>query len=367
MDKNEKAPIVVKRIIKGGGHHGGAWKVAYADFVTAMMAFFLLMWLMGSTTKEQKAAISEFFNNPSAEIGMSTIPKEGGSEGPGGASTSPIDLGGGFEMPTQSKPDQEMDEATAEALAKEAEAKRMKELQEKLKEVIENTPALAPFKDQLLIDMTDEGLRIQIVDKENRPMFDLGSARLLPHAEAILRELAKTINQVDNRVSITGHTDARPYVNPRYTNWELSADRANAARRELTNAGLAADKIGKVVGLASSALFAPEDPSAPINRRIAIIVMTKQAAENLDAKPLPATNGTPSPKGAPGARSPAAKPGAVPPAPAAGAKPGEALASKPGNSIQPPAATVKPGTPALPVAPAKPEAPGKPSAPARPG
>ena len=279
---DKKQPIIVKKVVKGGGHHGGAWKVAYADFVTAMMAFFLLLWLLGSTTKEQKAAISDYFQNPSAV------------QGPGGASTSMIDLGGVKDM-TQQIPTVAPDEQMTEEMEQELEKKRLESLLEELKETIEQGQALKPFKDQLLLDITPEGLRIQIVDKENRSMFDVGSDTLQPYAVQILHEIAAVINQVPNRISITGHTDARPYVRRDYTNWELSADRANAARRALMDGGMREDKIGRVVGLASSVLFDKAQPFSPVNRRISIIVMTKatEAAIQHDGVPMsgPANTG----------------------------------------------------------------------------
>jgi chemotaxis protein MotB len=260
--------IIVKRVKKRGhGHHGGAWKVALADFVTAMMAFFLLLWLLASTTKEQRAGISEYF--------APTIP--GASTG-FGASDSPIDLGGSQQIVQ----DQDSEDETAKQTAAETEAaqekQRLESLLEELKKAIEQSQALKPFKDQLLLDITPEGLRIQIVDKENRPMFDSGSAELKPYTKQILHELAKTINTVPNRLSLTGHTDAAPFVGRlAYSNWELSADRANASRRELILGGLADAKIAKVVGLASMVPFDKGNPFSPINRRIAIIVMNRAA------------------------------------------------------------------------------------------
>lgn len=266
--EDKKQPIIIKKVKKGGhGHHGGAWKVAYADFVTAMMAFFLLMWLLGSTTQDERAGISEFFQNPSAV------------QGPGGASTSMIELGGALEVPRSEgtplhQPERPSEEELAEFIQDQA---RLDDLMQRLKEQIESSPTMKDFKDQLLLDITSEGLRIQIVDKENRPMFDLGSTQLKWYTKEILHELAKTINEVPNHSSISGHTDATPYSRERrdYSNWELSADRANAARRELVAGGLSREKIGRVVGLASSVLFDKEDPYNPVNRRISIIVLNK--------------------------------------------------------------------------------------------
>ena len=290
---DDTTPIVIKRVVQGGGHHGGAWKVAYADFVTAMMAFFLLMWLMGAATKEEKAAVSEYFNNPSAEMGTSATPRPGGMVGPGGASTSPIDLGGSGNEPTVVTPtltaqtQSASEQAQSQEKRQQQEKEAMQAIADKLEQAMQNNDALAPFKDHLLIDMTPEGLRIMIVDRANRPMFDVGSAELLPGSRNILQEIARLANQLPNRLSITGHTDARPFVNPKYGNWELSADRANAARRELIADGLDPNKIAKVVGLASSQPFDSQDPMAPINRRIAIIVLKQEVDKAQQAQAAP--------------------------------------------------------------------------------
>ena len=285
---NKERPIIIIKRKRAGGaaHHGGAWKVAYADFVTAMMAFFMVMWLVASVTKEQRAAMFEYFKNPSMEQGKSTKAAPG-QAGPGGASTSVIDLGGGLDAPKTSKaeedkglgePTAQVTEVEARKTAQEAEKKQLESLMDELREAIDKSQALEPFKDQLLLDITPEGLRIQIVDKQNRPMFDLGKSNLKDYTSAILREVAKYLNSVPNRISLSGHTDDKAYVGVRgYTNWELSADRANAARRALLDGGLATRKIARVVGLASSVLFDKANPNNPINRRISIIVMTKSA------------------------------------------------------------------------------------------
>jgi chemotaxis protein MotB len=313
---NAPRPIIIKKVKKGGhAHHGGSWKVAFADFATAMMAFFLLMWLMEATTEEQKGAISEYFNNPSNVQGASPVPSPTPIQGPGGASTSMIKLGGGMELhhdaspptdtapptpgtQTETRPDD--DGAQEEKLDKE----RLAGLLNDLHKAIDERESLAKFKDQILLDVTPEGVRIQIVDHERRSMFPLGSARLEDFSSDILKELAHIVSGVPNRISISGHTDRRPYVAVNYTNWELSADRANAARRALLNGGLAPEKIGRVVGLASSVLLDPSAPASPVNRRISIVVMNKRteaaiSAENgnllmvQEAGPSPAPGGEP--------------------------------------------------------------------------
>ncbi|NII11508.1 flagellar motor protein MotB [Oleiagrimonas sp. C23AA] len=283
---DEKAPvIIVKRVKKGGGgHHGGAWKVAYADFVTAMMAFFLVMWLLGVGTAQQRAAVSDYFKNPSMTQGTS-VSNPSGAMGPGGASNSMIQLGGAMDLPHGPGQDvagmpKKPTASDAEARAKALEKQRLEDLMAKLHAAIQKSQALEPFKDQLLLDITPEGLRIQIVDKKNRPMFDLGSDKLKSYTVEILHELAGFINAVPNAISITGHTDDAKYgSNKGYSNWELSADRANAARRALVAGGMNDDKVARIVGLAASVPFDRNDPRAPINRRISILVMTKEAAQ----------------------------------------------------------------------------------------
>jgi chemotaxis protein MotB len=285
VSEQESDPLIVVRRArrKKHGHHGGAWKVAYADFVTAMMAFFLVMWLIGVGSRQQRAAISEYFKNPSMTPGNASIAPPG-KMGPGGASDSAIKLGGAMDMPHGPGKDRRaalrVDSPDVEKLAREKEKERLENLMQQLHAAIEKSQALEPFKDQLLLDITPEGLRIQIVDKQNRPMFDTGSATLKPYTEAILHELAGFIDQAPNKISISGHTDDAPYNGQRgYSNWELSADRANAARRALLSGGLVEDKIARVVGLAESVPFDKADPSDPINRRISIIMMTKQAQD----------------------------------------------------------------------------------------
>jgi len=312
--KGDGRPIVIVKRYKraGGGHHGGAWKVAYADFVTAMMAFFLVMWLVTAVSRDQRAAIFDYFKNPSMEQGKSVKPAPG-MAGPGGASTSPINLHGGLDAPrvasvvqpgigapvTPPKPPSDApqhgegeDLAAAREAVNAAERQQLESLMEDLKKAIDKSQALQPFKDQLLLDITPEGLRIQIVDQQNRPMFDSGSAHLKPYTQDILTELARYLNTVPNRLSLTGHTDAAPYAGGSgRTNWDLSSDRANAARRALEAAGLSTDKTARVVGLSSSVLFDKGDPRDPINRRISIIVMTRQAEADALKTDTPATLG----------------------------------------------------------------------------
>jgi chemotaxis protein MotB len=288
--KEHKQQLLIIRRVKrghGGGHHGGAWKVAYADFVTAMMAFFLVMWLVGTTTKVEKGAIAEYFKNPSMQAGHSMVPSQ--SMGPGGAANSLVQLSAvttpnsGDNGTQLSKP--EMTPSEIEKAAREQEKKQLEALMQNLKEAIDKSQALQPFKDQLLLDITPEGLRIQIVDKQSRPMFDSGSTTLKPYTGDILHELASFLNSVPNKVSLSGHTDTAPYAGgDGYSNWELSSGRANAARRALVAGGMQENKVALVIGLADSVLFDKQDPRNPINRRISIVVMNK-AAEKAALEP----------------------------------------------------------------------------------
>jgi len=274
-------PIIVKRIKKtAAGHHGGAWKIAYADFVTAMMAFFLLMWLLGSTTKGDLNGISEYFKTP-LKVAMS-----GGS---GSGDSALILQGGGKDLTARAGQVKHGDTAAQKktydlkaarlALAKE-EAARLNQLKAKLEATIDADPLLKKYKKQLLLDITSEGLRIQIVDEQNRPMFALAKAELQPYTRDILHVIGIVLNEVPNKIGLSGHTDSTPYFSDTgYSNWELSSERANASRRELIIGGMDEKKILRVVGLASAANLDRKDPFNPINRRISIIVMNKKTEE----------------------------------------------------------------------------------------
>lgn len=282
-----RQPIIVVRKKKhGGGHHGGAWKVAYADFVTALMAFFMVMWLVATMPQEQLGGIAEYFKNPSAVSGTAAAMAPG-SNGPGGAGDVPIKMFEHMRNPPGAG-QRQMDEDTAQAVRDAADRERLEALQRALEKAVASSQALAPFKDQLLIDITPEGLRIQIVDAENRPMFDLGSPELRDYSRLILSELARYLDQVDNRIAISGHTDNTPYSTANGVgNWELSSLRANAARRALVAGGLREEKLSRVVGLSSSVPFDKTDERNPINRRISIVVLNnaaeRSAAERDDA------------------------------------------------------------------------------------
>ena len=274
-------PIIVKRIKKtAAGHHGGAWKIAYADFVTAMMAFFLLMWLLGSTAKGDLNGIAEYFKTP-LKVAMA-----GGS---GSGDSSSIVQGGGKDLTARTgqvkkgdtpSPKKSYDlKAAREALARD-EAARLGQLKARLEAVIDANPVLKKYKNQLLLDITSEGLRIQMVDELNRPMFNLAKADLQPYTREILHVIGTVLNDVPNKIGLSGHTDSTPFMSDTgYSNWELSSERANASRRELIIGGMDDNKILRVVGLASAANLDRKDPFNPINRRISIIVMNKKTED----------------------------------------------------------------------------------------
>ncbi|MDR2787774.1 MAG: flagellar motor protein MotB [Candidatus Accumulibacter sp.] len=268
-------PIVVKRIKKGvAGHHGGVWKLAYADFMTAMMAFFLLMWLLGSVSENDLKGLAEYFQNP-MKVSMS------GGSGAGDATS--ILQGGGRDLNSRSGQVKQGD-IDAEKQRKEYERREkvsLNALKLDIENLIESNTVLSQFKSQLLMDVTTEGLRIQIIDKLNRPMFDTSSAELQPYSKEILRKIGQALNAVPNKVSFSGHTDAAQFVggDRGFSNWELSTNRANASRREMIAGGMDENKVLRVVGLSSMVLFDKNDPLSPSNRRINIVVLNKRTEE----------------------------------------------------------------------------------------
>jgi chemotaxis protein MotB len=294
MEKGStQQPIIIKKKKgHGHGHHGGSWKVALADFMTAMMAFFLLMWLLGETTEPEKKAISNYFQDPGSPYVV----------GPGGADLGLINQVSPSVEAQQDNADNEITREKSEYKDENIAKEQLEELEEKLKKKIEQEESekleelkkqldqaintldsvFQQMKDQIIIDYTALGLRIQIVDKDQRPMFDVGKANLKSYSVEALQALAPILNQVPNKISITGHTDATPYgVGAAYTNWELSADRANAARRELLLGGYPEEKVSTVQGMGSAAPFLVDRPTEPINRRIAIIVLKKAVSDAL--------------------------------------------------------------------------------------
>jgi chemotaxis protein MotB len=285
MSDDTQQPIVVKKIKKGGGgHHGGAWKIAYADFVTAMMAFFLLMWLLGSTTEGDKKGIADYFTAP---LKLALL-----SSGPSSGDSSHVVKGGGQDLTRATGQvkrgdiEAKRDTVNLHILKQEqvrAEIARLEDLKKKVEHKIAESAKLAPLASQLRLDMTRDGLRIQIVDEQNRPMFASGSAVVQGYMRELLREIGLVLHEVPNRLTLEGHTDAQPFStgDRGYSNWELSADRANASRRELLAGGLHDDRILRVQGLASSQPLDAANPTAASNRRISIIVMNREAEERV--------------------------------------------------------------------------------------
>ena len=281
-DSKKVQPIIIKRVKKGGhAVHGGAWKIAYADFVTAMMAFFLLMWLLGSTTEGDKKGIADYFNSP-LKVAMF------GGSGAGDATS--IIKGGGNNLAESVGQLKKGASETAEVKARKkaikaeqaiAERAQLAALKQKMEEIIANDSRLAQYKSQIHLDLTAEGLRIQIVDDQNRPMFDSGHAEVKGYMRDILQSIGAVLSVVPNRLTIEGHTDAKPFSagDRGYSNWELSADRANASRRELISGGLSGEKVLRVQGLAASLLYEKDDPESPLNRRISIVVMNREAED----------------------------------------------------------------------------------------
>lgn len=298
MSDDTQQPIVVRRVKKGGGgHHGGAWKIAYADFVTAMMAFFLLMWLLGSTAQGDLQGIAEHFQSPFA------LPLQGGS---GSGDSSSILRGGGEdlsrsvgqvrrgEIESRARLNVETARAGDSQTQRQEEAREralLVGLMDELEELLAVNSDLFAYSDQILMDITADGLRIQMVDKYNRPMFASASADLEPYSRSLLRAIGAALNGVPNRLKLTGHTDALPFPGGEraFSNWELSANRANASRREMIAGGLEPNRVSRVVGLADTVPLIEDDPFHPANRRISIVVLTKRAEDALRSRDTSAT------------------------------------------------------------------------------
>ena len=282
---DEERPIIIKKIYKAShGSHGGAWKIAYADFVTAMMAFFLLMWLVSATTEEQKWGIADYFRPTMAStsndgansvLGGRSI-AEDGAQSSGSVMVSVPNTPPRIDTPDSSAPESpaESDPEYDVQLVAEREEEMFLEAEIKLKESIADNPDLRELDEHIIIDRTTEGLRIQIVDREGRPTFRPGSAVINEHGRKILRQVAKVIAPLPNRITISGHTDAaglRGRIG--YSNWELSSDRANSSRRELLAGGLPRPRIYQVSGKAATEPLLPDDPYGATNRRITILLM----------------------------------------------------------------------------------------------
>lgn len=270
---NDRPVIIIRRKKKAAhGHHGGAWKIAFADFMTALMALFLVLWMLASASQAQRAAVSEYFRTPLL-VALTGGDREGASER--------VIPGGGPDPTFAEGERNRIDLRQEQRRADELERARLRELERRIRAVLAINPVLKEIKDQILIDLTPEGLRIQLVDTEQRPMFEIGSARVAPHMRTLLRTLAPMLNELPNRIQITGHTDSRPYVGGEagYSNWELSADRSNASRRELINGGLASEKLLRTSGMSDRIPFQGVGPNDASNRRIAVIVLDSRVAD----------------------------------------------------------------------------------------
>ena len=272
MSKNQI--IVVRRKTKRGKErHGGSWKIAYADFMTAMMAFFLVMWILTLIPKEELKEIADYFRMPLVEAITGGLRSEHSDSVIPGGDMSVIPhlnpAAGGSENDGHRR-----------------DMERLEDLKFELESLIQSDPNLREFHPQLLLDMTQDGLRIQIIDKQNRPMFAMGSAIVQPYMRTILRSLSDLLNEMPNRLQIAGHTDSFQYASGEreYSNWELSADRANAARQELVAGGLAEDKIKQILGLSSTVSLIKDNPAAAVNRRISITVLSREAEDRIDAQ-----------------------------------------------------------------------------------
>lgn len=297
VSKDER-PIIIKKIkkVSGGGHHGGAWKVAYADFVTAMMAFFLLLWLLNVTTDDQRAAIAAYFDPANPRVSDSTSGSGGVMGGrtmsekgamvsdkvpPAGIAPEAIPSNMPQDLTNFGKEgeNQEATDAALRQVMEEQETQAFEEAQTQLRQAIEESTELASLSENLLVDQTPEGLRIQIVDKDGVSMFARGSADMYPRTRQLLELVSKAIVNLPNQISIRGHTDSTKYPEgAKYTNWELSADRGNASRRALLDSGLAVDRIANVVGRADKEHLVPDDPESARNRRISIVLLKEELA-----------------------------------------------------------------------------------------
>jgi chemotaxis protein MotB len=306
--KPDNKPLIIKKVKKvgGGGGHGGAWKVAYADFVTAMMAFFLLLWLLNATTEDQKRGIADYFSPTPGEMRATT----GGSgffrgdaltsEGPQIAIPIPTmsfeerTEEGGEEQETEDQIDaepepsppaadtqeadtEEAETEEAERMLAEREERQFAEAEETLRQAIQDVPELRQLAESLIIDRTPEGLRIQIVDQEKYAMFPRGSAMMHDTARKLMARVTRVVQTLPQKISVTGHTDATPYVSDGgYDNWDLSTDRANSSRRALVEAGLSAERVVHVTGKADQEPLVADDPTSPRNRRISIVLLREQ-------------------------------------------------------------------------------------------
>lgn len=277
----EQAPVIIKKVKKvhGHAHHGGSWKIAYADFVTAMMAFFLLLWLLSNTTEEQKNGIADYFSpsTPSTTTSGASGVMGGQSLASDGATSSGSVMLEQPQMPnptTVQRNNASTGESAIEKMIAKREEERFRQAQKDLETVLHSMPELEGIEEQLIIDITPEGMRIQIVDKKDRSMFPSGKAEMYPFAQRLLRKMSSVIAELPNRIKISGHTDGTRYrASDNGSNWRLSALRANASREVLSQANIPRQRFYEVTGKADTEPLYPEEPNRAENRRISIILM----------------------------------------------------------------------------------------------
>ena len=276
-DKDEKRPIIKKvKKVSGHGHHGGAWKVAYADFVTAMMAFFLLLWLLSTTSKARLEGLAEYFTPTQGIQGQQGIGFQGGltesAVGTAKANMSTPGIVTGRRPPGMTPGDPDMTPAPVQA---DQDANLFKQGATSIEQAMTQKPALQQYKDNISVTQTPEGLRIDIMDSDKYGMFEPGTAKLTVHGQTILTNIAPLLKKLPNFMSLTGHTDASPAETGRsdYTNWELSSDRAQSSRRYLIAVGMEPERPQKVIGMADHELLTPKEPRSSKNRRVSIVML----------------------------------------------------------------------------------------------